>query len=540
MPIHAGDPKRFTPRGIADAYDATDTFAGACRTLQNLIFDTSNPEIMVSRPGIGASITSFGGFTTPTFVVVFISIGVMVYGMISSATFAGHDEPFAYNTQSNLFVPITGTLAGNTPTSLSSAGAWTPPTMAVISTKIIVTHTGFNGVGANFFGVIDITNPAAPTWASANLATNPLPGVPTAVANFNNRAYYAVGNRSFYSDVLVPTTATNAGQTITHGDTTPITCYGGLPIQTSSAGILQSLTVFKPFQIWQVTGDPLLAASPLANNYLSLTLGCNAPRSVVQTPVGLMFVGIDGPYYVDTFGVVRPLTREPKAHEQDVQAPFQNASQPSRICAGFTGSIYRCSMATTFLGVAGSVEYWFDVNRRRWTGPHTTFFDCYAPLGNQFVVSITAQGAKLFLAPVLPGGSSIYNDAGASITSLLETCSLPKDGRMAQRQVVESTVELSSFGGPTAYTVNALDDQRNVMNTCVINSAGLGQLWGSNFWGTDLWASNITIPKVYRIPWTAPLVFQKMSIQISATSNASISMGTQFHRYEDAGYLVGN
>jgi len=41
MPIADSVPVRFTPKGLADAYDATDVFPGACRKLSNLVFDQS-------------------------------------------------------------------------------------------------------------------------------------------------------------------------------------------------------------------------------------------------------------------------------------------------------------------------------------------------------------------------------------------------------------------------------------------------------------------------------------------------------------------
>ena len=175
MAIRRAYPVRFTPKGIADAFDATDAFPGACQTLTNLIFDQGNPEIVVSRPGVGTALTTFGSFTTPTFVSVHIAIGNMLYGMVSTGRNPGNDEPFAYNTLTNTFVTISGVTAGNTPASPAPTGAWTPPTMAVISTKIIVTHPGFSGAGANFFGVIDISTPATPrtTVGMQNRSTLP-------------------------------------------------------------------------------------------------------------------------------------------------------------------------------------------------------------------------------------------------------------------------------------------------------------------------------------------------------------------------------
>jgi hypothetical protein len=62
---------------------------------------------------------------------------------------------------------------------------------------------------------------------------------------------------------------------------------------------------------------------------------------------------------------------------------------------------------------------------------------------------------------------------------------------------------------------------------------GGGAIWG----GGGLWTSSSQIPKVYTIPWTKPLVFQKMSIDITATSSNSVTIGTFFARYQDTGYI---
>ncbi|MBN3809414.1 hypothetical protein [Paraburkholderia sp. Ac-20347] len=536
MAIRNGKPVRFTPKGLCDAYDSTDAFAGACQLLSNLVFDQGNPEIVVSRPGVGTADTTFSSFTTPTFVSVFLVIGTIAYGMVSSGRNTGQDEPFAYNIASNSFITISGVTAANTPASPATSGPWTPPTMAVVSTKIIVTHPGFSGVGSNFFGVIDISNPAAPAWSAANLATNPLPAVPAAVANFNNRAYFAVGNVAYYSDVLVPTTRTNASQSVTLGDTTPITVFSGLPVQTVSAGVIGALVAFKGSQVWQITGDT--ATSNLALNYISLTTGCIAPRSVVQGPFGIFFAGQDAPYILNFLGTLVPLSSRPGTdYPADLQVPFQNATVPSRISAAFSGNVYRVCVPTLVQGQAATNDYWYDIRRKRWTGPHTFTYDCAAQYGNQFLLSSAAQGAALFTSASIPSSNSVYNDAGAQITSHLRSSSFPKTAHMAQVQVVESTIELASSGASVNYNLTALDDQLSTLGSTFVVTPVRGSLWGSFIWGQGQWNTNISIPHVYSIPWAAPLVFQKMAIDVSAASSNSLSIGTFFARYADTGYM---
>jgi len=82
---------RFTARGLSDAFDATDTFLGACSDLNNLLFDRDNPEVLVPRPGV-TPITTFPGFNTPGFLSMHNVVEPRVYGTIATARNGGKDE----------------------------------------------------------------------------------------------------------------------------------------------------------------------------------------------------------------------------------------------------------------------------------------------------------------------------------------------------------------------------------------------------------------------------------------------------------------
>lgn len=540
MPLRKQHPVRFAPKGLSDAFDATEAFNGACRSLQNLVFDPSNPELMVCRPGVGTALTTFASFTTPTFVTVHISIGGTIFGMVSTGRYAGHDEPFCYNVTTSVygtagtFTTISGVTSPNTPISPALTGAWTPPVMTVVGTKILLAHAGFSGSGSNYFGVIDISTPASPAWSAANLTTNALPTVPTTVANLNNRAYWGCGNVLYYSDVLAPTVRTNASQSLTLGDPSAVLALTGLPVQTTSAGVVAALLAFKEFQIWQVTGDTAL--SSLALNYLSLNVGTKSPRSVVQTPYGTNFMAVDGPYIVDALGAVKPLTKQPGQMEQDIQAPFIYATQPTRVAAGYSGGVYRICVDTYLNGTAVTGDYWFDLQRRRWNGPHTWPVDCASQVGNYFIVTHASKGAALYKSQLVQDTNSVYNDAGTALTFNLESSSFPKDATMTQKMVIESTLEASSAGASVAYQVTAINDQKTVLSAVSLVIPAAGYVWGNFNWGAGNWSSAVNIPHVYNIYWTNPLVFQKMAITVAGTASSNITIGSFFARYQDTGY----
>ena len=537
MAIRDAKPLVFSPHGITDAYDESDSFPGACRKLVNLMFDSSNPDQVVARPGVSLPFTSFAGFTTPGFISIQVTVGSFTYGMVSSGKTVGYDEPFVYNNANGLFVAITGVTAGNVPVSPATSGTWVPPTIAVIGKKVIITHPGFSGVGSNFFGVLDVANPAAPTWTSANTATNALPSVPTSVANYNNRAYYACGNLLYFSDSLVPTTITNSTQALTIGDTTNIVAQSGLPIQTTSSGVTAALIVFKAGQVWQVTGD--LVGSTLALNFVSLTVGCVAPRSVVQTPLGIIFISQDTPCVLNLSGVISEL-RHPSNAAADLRAPFVNSTDPTRIAAAFSGSIYRICVPTTLDGTPQTNDYWFDLRRMRWTGPHSFIYDCASQYNDEFILSGAGTGAALFASASNDVTlNTIYNDNGAPLASTMQTTFLGGDGGMEFKQMIESSLDLASGGVSVAFAISATDDQDAALGSATVTTPSPSSVWGGFTWGDGtLYASSKRNPHRYDVGWNIPVVWDRMSLNISALSSSDVSIGKFKGHYQTCGYVL--
>ena len=444
MAISNARPMKFVPKGLVDAFDASEKFPGACQSLQNLIFDQSNPELVVSRPGVTllVDLQATGMFANPSFISVFVTVGTRIYGMVATDRNPGHDEPFCYDTATSSVVVITGVTAQNTPASPTTAGDWVPPTIANVGVMLLVTHPGFTGAGKNLwgggalwgstaeggsnalwgdaltFGLIDTTDPTAPTWNATTTATNALIGVPQAVANYNNRAYFAIGNILWFTDVLTnPPTITNATQSVTIGDAQTVNALNGLPVQTASSGITQTLTVFKNTQTWQIGGDA--ATWNLSLDQISLTVGCNAPRSIALSPYGLYFSSSGGPYFLDMLGGLRPLTYSGDFTDPDVQAPFQNALVPTRAAGAYNSTVYRVCIPTIVRGRQGINDYWFDEHRRRYNGPHTFAYDCAGALGGDFILSGVNYPGKLMQSATQQNQNFVNTDLGTQMTCTL-------------------------------------------------------------------------------------------------------------------------
>ena len=161
-------PLIWYPHGVTDTLDASESPEGSMQSLSNLIPDPSTPNLWQCRPA-SFQLTAFPGFTTPGFISCLKVAGNFAYGMIATGRNAGHDEPFVYNVSTNVFVTVTGTITlATTPQSPATSGAWVPPIMDIIGSKVVLTHQGF-AAGTNFIGWIDISVPATPVWNAGNL-----------------------------------------------------------------------------------------------------------------------------------------------------------------------------------------------------------------------------------------------------------------------------------------------------------------------------------------------------------------------------------
>lgn len=156
MAIKDAQTAHFIPRGLSDSLDQFNSFEGACQSISNLIFDRTDSNALTSRPG-AFPITTFPGFTSPGVISTLFAVGPLIYGMIGSGLNAGNDQPFVYNVVTNSFLPVSNILASNTPTTQSTSGDWTPPSMEIIGTRIMVTHPGFNASGGYYIGWLDIS-----------------------------------------------------------------------------------------------------------------------------------------------------------------------------------------------------------------------------------------------------------------------------------------------------------------------------------------------------------------------------------------------
>ncbi|MBP9756678.1 MAG: hypothetical protein KBD40_16910, partial [Phenylobacterium sp.] len=141
------------------------------KTLTNLVPNPANRNQFVPRPA-STQVTDFTGFTLPEGGEALLIIGAFAWGMIASDRFAGKSEPFCYDLANGVFIAIAGPTAANCPLSISPTGDWEPPTLSMVSNRLMITHPGYDGV-TYFVGWIDISSFTS-TPATGDTHTNTL------------------------------------------------------------------------------------------------------------------------------------------------------------------------------------------------------------------------------------------------------------------------------------------------------------------------------------------------------------------------------
>lgn len=537
MALRRATPFSWSPKGASDTLDGTNNFKGAMQSLQNLVPDPSSAQLWQCRPA-AIKLTGFSGFTNPDFVSVLEVFGNFAYGMIASQRFPGHDEPFMFNLVSQTFVPITGVTMANTPTSPPETGPWTPPIMALQGGNLLVTHPGFNFTAGFAFGVLNISNPATPTWTARNTSTNALPALPQFVAVFSGRAWFLVNPPTsqpgaYFTDIL-SLNMTQATQVLTFDDTETLNCAAGLGLFSQLGGVVQSLIIFKnTANVYQITGDAALQT--LARNSLNVATGTNSPLSVTSTPMGLAFLAPDGLRIIDFYARVgQPIGVDGNG----INVPFVYSAQPTRAQASSNQNVLRVSVQNGNAVGAPNQEWWFDLSRQVWSGPHTFPASQIAAYNNTFVMCPVGITASLWQSDVAQSSSSTFVENGQQMTFAFTSSMLPDSGQMAYFAMVETSINMQLVSGQTAINVQALDQNQSVLGSFNVIPQGSSTLWGQFNWGQALWGGQLLNLFPRPLEWKTPLVFRRM--QLAATGNcfSGFKIGDIFLRYQTLGYMI--
>jgi hypothetical protein len=686
MAFPASKMLRVIPYGVCDCVDGTNAKPGAMAELVNLVPDPSTHGVWVPRPAAVSTV----GFPNPAFISGLVVIGDLAYGMIATSLFAGKDIPFCFNLATQTAISIFGVTSGNVPTSPPVSGAWTPPTLAQVGGRVIVTHPGFPG-GATKFGWLDVSgfsetttgdttnasvfitgNPlilgvqpgmtisgtdipvgttvvstlavtlvgpgdthsnttidnlpvlagtpravgqtvagagiplgttvativsptsvtisnaatataagvsltfggavitlsqamtgthtgvtltivggtrAAPLWGAGDTDINPLIAIPVGVAQFNGRAYYALGFGGVaYSDSGFACRISNsiAVQALTTNDGLPVTAIGPLLLSAPlTGGIVQALIAFEgATKMQQITGDQAIPAtstaisaggqSTLAMNALPVATGTLAPLSICPTEHGLAFVSPQGLRFVQFDGSVsKPIGNAGAG----VTVPFAFTVQPSRICASANDNVIRITTQNGSGPIQPQEEYWYDMTRAVWSGPHTSAASLIQPWRSTFLMTFIGSNAHLFQSDAKPGPTSTYIENNAQLSWAARTALLPDGGDGSMQSLIEMSwaCELATA---TSAVLAAVSDYGFLLDTATVTGDGMLTIWNQFNWNQALWNAQGSAFRQRSVDWHAPLVFRQAAMAITGISAFNVRIGNIYMKHQTLGYKI--
>jgi hypothetical protein len=382
---------------------------------------------------------------------------------------------------------------------------------------------------------------AAPLWCAGDTQIYNLPSTPTGVGVFNGRAYFACGpNGAPFSDALNPALRTYQYQAIIPGNREDVThCVGQPLVSPITGGITSAIYLFQGIKaIQQVTGDPV--TNNLADQALNVATGTLAPASIIPTTIGMAFISPEGMRVIDFSGQIsQPIG---KAGE-GVTVPFITASDPSRIVAAGTGDTIRVAVTiTTAPENDARFEYWYDLSRKVWGGPHTIKTRAIASAGNTFFVAAFEVPAKLYRSPSLSSGTVDYeeddNDVRNTLVWRYQTVLLPDNEGMAQNAVNETTLGIK-LPSDQPVTVSAVDESGALLDSVVIPGAyTMPAFGGPNLFGTGLFYAVTSFFHQEPLNWHRELNFKQAIFVAVGVSRFGSAIGTLRLRAQRAGYLM--
>jgi hypothetical protein len=201
-----------------------------------------------------------------------------------------------------------------------------------------------------------------------------------------------------------------------------------------------------------------------------------------------------------------------------VSVPLLNPVYRSRVNAACNGSVLRVSIQNSLLSGTPWQEYWFDLTRKNWSGPHTfpsIMIDGYA---KDFIVAPQAAPANLFTSAIQPEGATSFVENGVSLTWVFQTVVLMDNQAMAESEIAEMQIKVTP-GADTTMAVNILTQT------------------GSTIATTTYTFGAITGLAARQISFSAPVVYNRMAIQVTGACVAGFQIGDIYVRERILGYM---
>jgi hypothetical protein len=289
---------------------------------------------------------------------------------------------------------------------------------------------------------------------------------------------------------------------------------------------------FKSNNVYQITGDASLGT--LAVNALNVATGTTSSRSIATTPTGLAFNSPDGIRIIDFNARISPPIG---MYGAGVNRPFVFAAQSTRVALACNANVLRCTTQNTLKQGSPWEEYWYDLTKQNWSGPHSFPPSQAQPYNSTFIIAAQGVNGQLFQSDIVLSSSSTFVENGVQMVINWLTSMLPDTGAMKENALIQNTINMVLDAEGSTYSIQSISSAGALLSSAVLLPPPAQPQWGAFIWGAASWASAQTGLSTIQIKWPAPVVFRKMQIQLTGNSYSTFRIGDMFLQYQELGYL---
>jgi hypothetical protein len=221
----------------------------------------------------------------------------------------------------------------------------------------------------------------------------------------------------------------------------------------------------------------------------------------------------------------------------DLKLPFIHALTPSRASGCYNNNVYRISVQNGNANDNPIEEYWYDFRVSGWTGPHTFVQNLAVPYLGTFVAFSNTLSPGLWVSDVVQSGTSVFTENGVAMTFLERTVPMPDGETLYANSVVLSVADLVLPHVAQSYTFVAIDTNNGVLSQATLATTASGAIWDGFNWGAELWTATSYGLERYNIPWTEPLVFSRLVVQMTGLSTPGLKIGKLTTGYQPLKYV---
>jgi hypothetical protein len=186
----------------------------------------------------------------------------------------------------------------------------------------------------------------------------------------------------------------------------------------------------------------------------------------------------------------------------------------------------------------GIQEWWYDFSRRIWTGPHSSGMSSISPYSTTFIGALRGVPGALWRSDYLQSNQSTFVENGQQLVVNHQTVLLPDTEQMTNNNMTQTTLDVAFASGSPPLTINAVDQNAQVMTSAQILPPGGAPLWGQVNWGQFNWGGVQTALSPHIVPWPIPVDFTRMSLQATVPATQALRIGTWHMRYKVLRFLV--